>query len=175
VKTFVHRVRHGIDDARKGTVVKRITVLAAISAVVALVTSLGVATIAIATIPDSNNVINACYANPKGDLRVIDSPSQGCKSGETPISWARSGLTDYEVVTVSHSATGDHGGALASCPSGKVVLGGGYQRGPGTEDIEIFQDRPNDPSGWNLLFHFPDVRTYLIHVFAICARLIPGS
>lgn len=51
----------------------------------------GVGSVAVfAAIPDTNNVIHACYRSGflgNGQVRIIDSPSQSCSNGETAISW----------------------------------------------------------------------------------------
>lgn len=47
--------------------------------------------VAYATIPDAGGVIHGCYARSGGDLRVIDSTSQGCKQNEAPIAWSQTG------------------------------------------------------------------------------------
>jgi hypothetical protein len=47
--------------------------------------------IAVASIPAGNGTISACYSSTTGALRVIDSPSKHCGSGEKPIRWNQSG------------------------------------------------------------------------------------
>ena len=42
-------------------------------------------------IPGADGVINACYKNFKGDLRVIDSSTGSCSGSETPIFWNQTG------------------------------------------------------------------------------------
>lgn len=44
---------------------------------------------AIASIPDSNGVIHACYSNTK--TQIIDNSATSCKSNETSISWNQQG------------------------------------------------------------------------------------
>ena len=43
--------------------------------------------VAVASIPSSTGVITACYSTTTGALRVIDSPSRRCVSGERGLSW----------------------------------------------------------------------------------------
>ena len=43
--------------------------------------------VAVASIPSSTGVISACYSTTTGSLRVIDSPSKHCVSGERSLSW----------------------------------------------------------------------------------------
>ncbi len=51
----------------------------------------GGAGVAFATIPDAGGVIHACYDTSKGNVRIIDSPSQACASKETAVSWNQTG------------------------------------------------------------------------------------
>lgn len=54
--------------------------------------TLGVAGIAATSIPGQGGVINACYNNINGGLRVIDSATTVvCKTGETAIQWNQAG------------------------------------------------------------------------------------
>ena len=49
--------------------------------------------VAVASIPSSTGVINACYSTKTGALRVIDAPSKHCVSGERALSWTKSAPT----------------------------------------------------------------------------------
>jgi hypothetical protein len=106
--------------------------------------------IAYATIPEEG-VITACQGKPGGSLRVIDAASATCKPRETTLNWnvqgpagppapagaegeqglpgpqGPPGLSGRVVVQQSANSTG---AALAECPPGKVVLGGGYSGAP---------------------------------------------
>ena len=46
---------------------------------------------ALATIPGSGGVISGCYAKRDGSLRVIDTPTASCKSGEAGLTWNQAG------------------------------------------------------------------------------------
>ena len=47
-------------------------------------------------IPDSAGIVHACYG-PNGQLRVIDSSIETCKSSETPLEWhTQAGSTAFE-------------------------------------------------------------------------------
>lgn len=46
----------------------------------------------VASIPDANGVLHACYKD-DGDLRLIDDALAACKAKETPISWSQAGPT----------------------------------------------------------------------------------
>lgn len=48
--------------------------------------------VVLASIPDSSGVIHACYSTGLlARVRIIDSPSQSCNTGETAISWSQTG------------------------------------------------------------------------------------
>jgi hypothetical protein len=49
------------------------------------------ATVAVASIPDSNGVIHGCYNTSNGNLRVIDSANDNCRNSETAIFWNQTG------------------------------------------------------------------------------------
>ncbi|WP_030274972.1 hypothetical protein [Streptomyces sp. NRRL B-24484] len=44
-----------------------------------------------ASIPDGSGQIHACYQKSTGLVRVIDSPSQQCRGGESPLNWSQGG------------------------------------------------------------------------------------
>ncbi|MEA2972482.1 MAG: hypothetical protein QOG82_940 [Actinomycetota bacterium] len=61
--------------------------------VVVGVGTLGAAGVAVASIPGQGGVINACYADNNGALRLVDSDAGGtCKNKETAIQWNQTGL-----------------------------------------------------------------------------------
>lgn len=68
-----------------------------------------IGSVAWAVIPDSSGVIHGCRSNKSGALRVIDAPSQSCKTGETPLNWNQQG---------SPGIVQD-----ASCPASQFVTG----------------------------------------------------
>ncbi len=53
---------------------------------------LAVAGVAVASIPNADNVINGCYNTGSGALRVIDTSSSQCTSKETALSWNQQGV-----------------------------------------------------------------------------------
>jgi hypothetical protein len=59
---------------------------------IALGLMLGVAGTAIASIPDANGVIHACYRD-DDDVRLVDPAVTPCKAKETPIQWNQAGPT----------------------------------------------------------------------------------
>lgn len=63
---------------------------AGVGAVCALLIGL-TAAMASASIPADDGVINGCYVNRTGQLRVIDSSTEQCRSHETALSWQQQG------------------------------------------------------------------------------------
>ena len=49
-------------------------------------------TVAYASIPDAGGVIHGCYKNGSGDLRVVDSSTDSCKSSEIGLDWNQQGV-----------------------------------------------------------------------------------
>jgi hypothetical protein len=47
--------------------------------------------VAVVSIPGSDGVIHGCYNSNSGGLRVINAPSESCKSSELPLNWNQSG------------------------------------------------------------------------------------
>lgn len=72
---------------------------------------------AYATIPDSGNVIHACYDGKGGNLRVIDAPSKSCTKFEISLDWNQSGVAG---APGAPGATGDTGPAGPAGPVGPV-------------------------------------------------------
>lgn len=118
------------------------------AAVVVLVLSVG--TVAVAAIPNARGGIHACRAKGIGILRVIDRDSgERCTKHEQALSWAQTGrrgpagppgnpgppgpqgptgVAGYEVVNgqVLDVPANDSASAGATCPPGKLPVGGGY-------------------------------------------------
>lgn len=148
---------------------------------VAIGVILATATVAVASIPDSNGVIHGCRDNKSGALRVIDSDKgQTCKSGETALTWNQSGpqgpagISGYEVVSASGSpveiAQGlwAAGPVTATCPTGKVPLGGGGQTS--TLDVRLSESFPDGNNGWRAAANAPH-GSWQLNVYAICASV----
>lgn len=51
--------------------------------------------IASAAVPDTGGTIHGCRNNLLGLLRVVDSASQSCNSGETSLNWDQNGVKGY--------------------------------------------------------------------------------
>jgi hypothetical protein len=121
--------------------------------------------IAYATIPDSGGAIHACYARSGGALRVVDAAK--CKTNENSLAWNQAGVpgaegTDgvsgREVVKSSQNIDSVFGGegaffSNATCPTGKVAVGGGAD-GKINGSTAVFDIRASNPfdsngsSGW---------------------------
>src|SRR5258708_23745370 len=91
--------------------------------------------IAWASIPDSNGVIHGCYktSSPgQGALVVIDSATQTCPSGTTPLNW---------------NQTGPQGPAGPAGPSGAASMLY-VQEGSGTLQPGLFNSQYSCPTGY---------------------------
>lgn len=93
----------------------------------------GAGGIAYATIPDSDNVIHACYS-PNGSkatngtqLNIIDSPTAACSKGQAEVTWGQTG---------PEGAQGDTGATGATGPAGPAGPSAAYTNyGDGLHDI----------------------------------------
>src|SRR5262249_2997547 len=88
--------------------------------------ALGIAGVVQASIPDASGVIQGCYANKDGSLRVIDTGSSGAcdTKKETPLTWSQKGPTGARGPTGPTGTTHgyySYGGLL-----GFTVLGGSF-------------------------------------------------
>ncbi len=135
--------------------------------------------IASASIPDPSGVINACYKNGSGHLRVIDTETSTCGPGETSLSWNQAeppGLSGYEEVRdQEYVAPGQFAQVTASCSAGKRVLGGGYVIETPT-DVTVSGSAPwvdgnfvNDR--WTVLAQNIGLVTRQVNVVALCAAV----
>ena len=81
----------------------------------------------------SSDVITACYSTKDGALRLIDpAAGQTCDTKENQITWNQvgpqgpPGISGYHIVRAySNYDLTTYKSAIAVCPSGEVVLGGG--------------------------------------------------
>jgi hypothetical protein len=89
--------------------------------------------IAWASIPDAAGVIHTCYSQANGTWRPIDSPTQKCKAGETPLDLNQKGSKGDVGPSGPSGASGADGAPGPSGPSGPA----GSDGGPG----------PSGPSG----------------------------
>jgi hypothetical protein len=178
-----------------------------------------VASVAAGAIPDSSGVIHSCYAQRGGYVRVIDSATSHCKSGETGLNWNKTGPAGPQGPTGAtgpagpkgatgatgpagpKGATGDTGpagpqgpagpaGGLslvqvvdgdtlpapaghntpaeATCPTGKVVTGGGFVIEG--DDMQVRASVPmEDRTGWIVSALNKGTTGALISAWAVCA------
>lgn len=156
----------------------------AIFATVAAVLLLG-GGIAYASIPGPDGVIHGCYksSNPAQGAVIVIDHTASCPSGYTALNWNQTGpqgpagtngtngtdgVSGYEVVAgiVQVSNDGSNHTGTISCPSGKVVLGGGFP------SDAIWGQAAGDGSGWDYLFRTPGGGgIYLFHSSVTCAAV----
>lgn len=91
---------------------------------------LGVASIAYATIPGADGVINGCYKKSGGTLRVIDDAAPGCGSNETSLDW---------------NVRGTPGPQGPQGPQGAA----GTQLGSASKIVVLRDDEAGNAAGWN--------------------------
>lgn len=74
-----------------------------------------------ASVPDSNNIIHACYTTSSGALRIIDTDDGGsCYSYETKLTWSASGLKAFTGTDVT--SNGYVGSLTETCPDGGIPV-----------------------------------------------------
>jgi hypothetical protein len=90
------------------------------------------------------------------------------------------GISGHQIVTSSltSTATALFGGRVATCPTGKKVLGGGASATTSTGSIQggynVLQDGPSGDNKWTGTFNISNPiagTTFVITVYAICARV----
>lgn len=174
-----------------------------LAVLVAVVIGVAAGGVAYATIPSGSGVINGCYKTLSGSLRVIDTDAGGtCSASETPLNWNQQGPTGPTGPQGPQGPRGNEGPQgpagvsgweivsqefglepetqfielSVSCPSGKKVLGGGFNS-PGytlNDHVTVPESNPRlDGSGWEVTVDndtvAPDPLPF--HVYAICASV----
>jgi hypothetical protein len=148
-----------------------------------------VGSIAWASIPNDGGLITGCYQKTTGALRVIDTEHADCRANETALSWNQQGeqgdpgepgeFTGYEVVRAEGARNADGvKTAVAYCPEGKRVLGGGVVAGE-REGVAVTNTFPQNGltgepnSAWEGVVVRTDGFTGVwgIATFAICAAV----
>jgi hypothetical protein len=155
-------------------------------ALAAVVLGVGV-TGALAAIPGANGVITACV-NSKGALKVIDAEAgQDCGAQQT-LAWNQQGPagpagTSGRVIVTDTSPLNPNGikAALAVCPPGKSVVGGGgkaFKPFEGNElnpiDVALTQSNPyvyGGTEGWSVYANETAAleANWAVRAYAICA------
>src|SRR6187551_3313186 len=100
----------------------------------------GLATSALAQIPDSNGVIHACYHTSNGGLRVVNDASE-CGTSEQELTWFQSGAPGSVGATGPTGPAGPAGSAGSAGPGGPVGPAGpagpsGPQGAPGADGVD---------------------------------------
>lgn len=121
-------------------------VVGIIGAAAVVVTSL---TMASASVPDSSDVIHACYTTSSGALRVIDTDNGGnCYGYETAISWpSKAPSLKYFTGT---TATDSQRNASVNCPDGGLPIAlwiNGHSVTSGDSHVVPSEESLNFPSG----------------------------
>jgi hypothetical protein len=141
-----------------------------------------------AAIPDSNGVISACKDS-KGALLVIDAEAgQTCNAKQQPLSWNQQGpagppgTAGRQVVTAQ--STNDSSKlkeAYATCPNGKLPIGGGARAVFWTSSGEFLltelavADSTPTHNGWGARAHevVATSQPWIVRAYAICATVAP--
>lgn len=138
-----------------------------VAAVAALALIGGVA--AYASIPDASGVVNSCYRNTDGDLRVSD---MTCRSDETAL--VLNGIGGYEVVSNSFTFTaGNSDGRNIACSTGRKVLGGGFEyvSGAAPSNLHAITSTPDAGIAWLVRIQVQGSTDLTAKVYAICAKV----
>jgi len=143
----------------------------------AVVASAGVA-LATHTAGDANT-LHGCVNNTNGLLRVVAAPNT-CRTGESSLNWAKSGLSGVARVEFSSENNSDaRKSAFARCPSDMVVTGGGGQvfieasQGGPSGTVALKASLPSSIlDGWNATAEEmdPTSQTWFVSSFALCAN-----
>ena len=157
-----------------------------IVASIVAVSTLAVASIAYATIPDGSGVIHGCYSSKDGSLRVLDTGSGGACDAkkETALDWNRAGTTGPKGPTgpagTSH-AYYSYGGLLQATTLGPSLTSVDQLTGlpAGTYVVSvrgIVQDAPkNQEAECRLVAGGTDVQETLVDTFATASPRLPFS
>lgn len=165
-------------------------------ALVAVLVAGGVAVAASTGIVGADGTIKGCYRSVGGDLRLVDD-STPCRQNESPISWNQqgakgetgpqgpagatgpSGLAGFQVVMeTTTSNTSVFTTAIAACPSGTRIIGGGFAvngaLGDGVNGPRVLTSRKFNGETWFVMVVAPDnyspTRTYTVTADAYCVN-----
>ncbi len=155
-----------------------------------------VSAVALATIPDSNGVIHACYKKSGGALRVIDNSVTNCAGSETSLNWnvqgaqgiqgpagqqgeqGPPGISGREIIVSGfvNLDPGEGGSTSAICPQGKMVVGGGFETEPNSSGFAVYRNRPAVLPGvdiWEVGGFNTTQGQMGLAVYAVCANVAP--
>jgi len=140
-----------------------------------------------AAIPSSGGTISACKDN-KGVLKAIDAEAgQTCPNNQQLLTWNQqgpagpegpAGISGYEVVSamVEGGPNNGHVTALASCPEGKVPIGGGGRINDADSDglAFIVDSHPFQyVNGWRVRAarNWETMQSFSVSAVVICANV----
>lgn len=128
-------------------------------------------------VPAHSATISACAKKVSGVLRLASPGKVPCGTDEVPIAWNQSGPAGISGLQIVHtdSGFGHQPAVTVSCPSGRKIIGGGYDTEvaghPGVKMPQAWVNQ-NLPDGagnqWILLGSNP-LLEWEIHGYAICA------
>jgi hypothetical protein len=162
---------------------RKLTSIVAGAVAVAAVTGVGYA-----AIPSSNGTITACRDS-KGALKVIDAEAgQTCSANQQPLTWNQQGpagapgIAGRQVVTAeSTNDSSQLKEVYATCPNGKVPIGGGakayYWTSSGEfllTELAVGHSAPTY-NGWGAWAHevVATSQPWILRTYAICATVAP--
>ena len=135
--------------------------------------------VALATHGGDSNTLHGCVNNTNGQLRVVATPGT-CRTNESSLNWARSGLSSVARVEFSSENNSQtRKGAFARCPSDMVVTGGGGQvfietsQGGPEGTIALKASLPSSAlDGWFATAEEmdPTTQSWFVSAFALCAN-----
>ena len=167
---------------------------------VALATAVLGVGVATATIPDSSGTIHGCYKQSNGNLSVIDTGTGGtCKTSETAVTWSQKGVQgipgpqgvqgqqgpqgtagpdgvdDYTIVSAQGTTTAEFGDAFvaATCPTGDVAVGGGFDIPPSANVSPFLSENHGD--GWQVQIFGDSGVTMTVYAVCVGKQQLMGS
>lgn len=156
---------------------------AAIAVAIGLIFAGGVA---VASIPNADGTVSACYKNTDGTVKVIDG-GQSCPNGYTALALSgpvsQTGVL-YDAYRVQSPSSTIPAGVTsgysveAACAAGDKVLGGGYTTFA-TNDVPIkvtssypIPTADSVPTAWRVVFNQEsDTESFSIVVHVLCAKV----
>ena len=148
----------------------------ALAAFVVVAGFVAAGSIALASIPDADGVIYACFKNSNGELRVIDKTTESCSRSETELNWNQ-GIRGHEFkVAGTPSNSQVLKSVVIECSPGKKLLSGGARILPaGTLSVALDTSAPAFQDAWVAGAHevVPTDDDWELNGFAICAYTSP--
>lgn len=141
---------------------------------------LAVGGVAVASIPDGSGTIHGCYKNSSGMLKVIDSGTQSCASGETPIAWSQTGPPGATGATGPQGNPGVTGSTGLQIYYGQSSISAGdairwvYLPTPLPDAAYTVVFEPQAEGAWGLGF-CPGVGQQFASKFQLVSRLCTGD